>query len=548
MLFSRATRRDWSQVTRRVRYPKVDAPSARPLVTRVSADARLARMAPEVVFFLQRSAGNAAVADLLQRCGGGSLCAAGAGVRQKQEAAGRLVQRQREVEGLASASQAAQPVLRLGARGAAVVALQQALNGAGAMPPLRADGDFGPATVRATRDFQTGARLTPDGVVGSATWAALASRGVAGGPAVGPKRGYDGILTRVRAIRTGLGLLQAKEGTPAAGASAVGREPTQPEIREASVGEDGSILDTVVEGVESFVEDPVGYAEQKVSEAASAVESFVSGTIDTVQQAVETAAGKAREFAEDPAGYAERRVDELTAAAGAVADDLSQIPQTLRERYPGLIGGIDEALKTLGRPLGLDPEEVERGLDGLLDWLRKAVDESPEQIRFNDGCQEGYTEVRVENKTITVRGNTVEDAIEDASRLFGGHAGQVLPKLGPRFFCPEDESMKVRSASLYVTEEVTLPVWAERSKFPEGAQKRWDRFLAALGGHEERHVAIDQRLFEPMHQACIGKSQNDAIDAINDVVTQGEAENAKLDAKEGRIKLNSSGEVTLVPR
>lgn len=57
-------------------------------------------------------------------------------------------------------------VLHIGMRGPAVVALQHRLH-------VRADGIFGPRTLRAVLAFQRHARLVPDGVVGPRTAAAL---------------------------------------------------------------------------------------------------------------------------------------------------------------------------------------------------------------------------------------------------------------------------------------------------------------------------------------------------------------------------------------
>ena len=64
------------------------------------------------------------------------------------------------------------PVLHRGAGGPAVVALQEALAAAGW--PLAIDGDFGPATELAVLGFQSAAGLVADGIVGPATWTALA--------------------------------------------------------------------------------------------------------------------------------------------------------------------------------------------------------------------------------------------------------------------------------------------------------------------------------------------------------------------------------------
>lgn len=62
-------------------------------------------------------------------------------------------------------------MLRSGSRGPSVTALQQRLNELGAS--LTVDGIFGNGTRQAVINFQTKNSLTPDGIVGPATWGAL---------------------------------------------------------------------------------------------------------------------------------------------------------------------------------------------------------------------------------------------------------------------------------------------------------------------------------------------------------------------------------------
>ena len=66
---------------------------------------------------------------------------------------------------------ASDPVVRVGASGDTVKKLQDALTAAGFA--VAADGTFGEHTKSAVIAFQTRAGLTPDGVVGAGTWAAL---------------------------------------------------------------------------------------------------------------------------------------------------------------------------------------------------------------------------------------------------------------------------------------------------------------------------------------------------------------------------------------
>lgn len=64
--------------------------------------------------------------------------------------------------------------LRQGSRGASVSAVQQRLHDLGWQ--IAVDGVFGPQTYQAVVAFQRQKRLTPDGIVGPITWAALWAR------------------------------------------------------------------------------------------------------------------------------------------------------------------------------------------------------------------------------------------------------------------------------------------------------------------------------------------------------------------------------------
>jgi len=62
-------------------------------------------------------------------------------------------------------------IVKRGQRGSVVEFMQTQLTTKGY--PLKADGSFGPATLKAVRLFQSANGLTADGIVGPATWAAL---------------------------------------------------------------------------------------------------------------------------------------------------------------------------------------------------------------------------------------------------------------------------------------------------------------------------------------------------------------------------------------
>jgi peptidoglycan hydrolase-like protein with peptidoglycan-binding domain len=73
------------------------------------------------------------------------------------------------------------PVLRAGATGAAVTALQERLGALGFAAPV--SGVFDAATAAAVEAFQTAAGLVADGIVGALTWAGIGQAPVGGGAA-----------------------------------------------------------------------------------------------------------------------------------------------------------------------------------------------------------------------------------------------------------------------------------------------------------------------------------------------------------------------------
>jgi hypothetical protein len=60
------------------------------------------------------------------------------------------------------------------------------------------------------------------------------------------------------------------------------------------------------------------------------------------------------------------------------------------------------------------------------------------------------------------------------------------------------------SATLDVTQTMTLPQWAERDTASQAAQRSWDRFLAALRQHENGHLTIDKQMFTGAHRRFVG--------------------------------------------
>ena len=63
--------------------------------------------------------------------------------------------------------------LRVGASGDSVRFVQSYLNGIHGTPHLNVDGIYGQGTARSVAAFQAVSGLTPDGIVGAATWPAM---------------------------------------------------------------------------------------------------------------------------------------------------------------------------------------------------------------------------------------------------------------------------------------------------------------------------------------------------------------------------------------
>lgn len=110
-----------------------------------------------------------------------------------------------------SGGRATAEVLREGARGDAVAALQTALSLAGQLPPQEIDGDFGPRTRAAVQAFQAESNLAVDGVVGAKTWAALreaapSASARAAAPPAQPSAGEVSLVKGVASLsKSGLG-------------------------------------------------------------------------------------------------------------------------------------------------------------------------------------------------------------------------------------------------------------------------------------------------------------------------------------------------------
>lgn len=138
------------------------------------------------------------------------------------------------------------PVLRRGSKGEAVRELQNLLG-------IKVDGDFGPATERAVKAFQTSRGLGSDGIAGFYTWKALRAA-----KAVAPKQPAVALVSSLQQIREYVFSDEGRELTvhsdEPGGASrlgisidtlsrTIGRRATQDDLRKMTEDEAWSIYD-----------------------------------------------------------------------------------------------------------------------------------------------------------------------------------------------------------------------------------------------------------------------------------------------------------------
>ena len=315
---------------------------------------------------LQRTAGNAAVSDL-------------------------LVQRE------------SHPVLRRGSGGAAVRELQEALNSSGAAkPPLAADGAFGPGTDAAVRRYQKAQGLVADGVVGPKTWAAIGGGGKVSGDGAGasnPKVAAVG--AKLAQIKGLLEKASPAVATVASKAEAVDAgealDTTEPLERGAPapahdmwddatdwLGETaGEVVDTVTETageVVDTVSDAAGDAADWVGETAGDAADWVGETAGDAADWVGETAGDAADWAAETAGEV---VTGLQEAASDVADTIGEMGEQIGEAFQEQWDKLKEIAAAIASGLGLDE---------ILNWLEEvygAIEKKVSSLLDDEGGEAG---------------------------------------------------------------------------------------------------------------------------------------------------------------
>jgi len=336
------------------------------------------------LLLLQGQIGNAAVSRLVREGGPMELqraCACGGACKDCKEDGEESAHKTESVQRKPSS---AEPTLRQGSRSPAVLELQQLLAAQGA--DIAPDGVFGPKTARAVKDFQRGAGLEADGIVGRKTWAAL--RGGTAQPQASP--GHELLLTKLRAA---LELLKGLQGHPIEE-----KPPPQPAPAEtAGVG----FLDEISDAAESAADwvgdtasEAASWAGEQASEAASWVEEKAEGAVGWAEEKASQASSWVEDKVTEGAKWAEQTATEAGEAVVKAVDDtvgevggvLSGIADDVRKRFGPELDALEKAISDLGRGLRIDVDFD--GLSRLLDIFVNGIT-AKNAVAANEGSGDG---------------------------------------------------------------------------------------------------------------------------------------------------------------
>jgi hypothetical protein len=462
------------------------------------------------------------------------------------------------------------PTLRVGQKSAAVVDLQQSLNATGA--GLAADGAFGPATLRAVKDFQRAGGLSADGVVGPKTWARLdagdvAVGGAAGGGAAGgggPAAAGPGqaakaaVLAKVQQVHARLAVLSSGAGRDrgSAGSGAVPQEPAPragwtDDLADAAGDAYDAASDAVggaADAVADTASDVVDTVADTVKDVAAKVADTVGGVADTVAQTVADATGggdggaapEGDSVVPDPAAA----WDLVVSTASRVKDEAEAYADGLRQDYGSQIDAFLQALNDLGRPLTVDLDAVGATLDQILGGLDATNGLDVVTPLVSGPPPVGAITFEFKEPRKRSVGVSEPDFYLFRDKLGALTSAQMEGGKGSVLFVLPDtptvkskkvEGGQVTKVTLQTQDEEVTPHWteynADKTKYHPLQQKAWETAHDGMVGHEDGHVAIDAAVFNTSNiQDLYGKPESAIVDKINELVADGDARNAVYDA------------------
>jgi predicted secreted Zn-dependent protease len=129
---------------------------------------------------------------------------------------------------------------------------------------------------------------------------------------------------------------------------------------------------------------------------------------------------------------------------------------------------------------------------------------------------------------MTARFGDVERVSYDVSALTLQEVAAAiahLPEAGsaewfPHYDFNSDERDVVTEATVTVGWRITLPNWDGYRSARQPEQDEWDRFLAALGAHEQGHLDLATQHLSDVDEHMVGLSAQQAVGAFDQALQQ----------------------------
>lgn len=226
-------------------------------------------------------------------------------------------------------------------------------------------------------------------------------------------------------------------------------------------------------------------------------------------------------------------VAELISAAAEV----NQAAAALSVEAQTALGPAVETLQTLSESVGVDPAAVVNhttlsSLDSILS--------DAQVIAANQGgaaTQTGSTDFKItKDDTYKFNPTTIAGAGQELDNHMSvhGEAAHVLLKPQDTKFEIDAQTKKVVKATVLFHLERELPEWTNVKDVGKKCpcwEKEWDRFDEAIKLHEQQHINIYKKLLAGLHAKCIGKSEQEAGDAIDKAIEAAEKLQEEFDTK-----------------
>src|SRR4051812_19861772 len=361
-----------------------------------------------------------------------------------------------------------------------------------------------------------------------------------------PVSQHQEVLAKLRAVEQALAPA-AHVPTRAAPTEDAGDSTRQGFLDDAET----AVLDTVADAQQTFAT-----AQQTVpgfQQAVDVVEGIAgssAGMLPQVSQgfvaAGEQLGGEAaaalgltdeQDVVGDPADQPKSIADRIEDQVSDVVKQAEGAASQFKEDNPGLFQTLDDVARDLGRPLELDPDELDAAgekLEGMLSGISSGLQNAfgiDDPTELSGGGGAGKTNFQVKNASDVHNEATLNEVATALSNQT--EAGSVVSAVGAAQNVKTNGAGKVTGFDVDVTETVTLPTWSKADKQCQPIKDEWDRFSTAIAAHENKHLAIDRTNLADLAAKCIGVDESKLDDKIQAIRDKADKENDDFDTKSG---------------